>query len=106
MNSDKSKFAQNSILGSNNMQADDVFSLNKCEHIKILYTNIRSLFNKNKRDEIECEVKLNNYSVVGLTETWANENISDEEMNIPGFRLYRKDRQVSTKITGVGLRCI
>ena len=44
--------------------------------------------------------------IVGLSETWANDNISDGELIIPGYSLYRKDRINKFKSKGEELPCI
>ena len=43
------------------------------------------------------------YDIVGISETWANDNISDSELNIPGYSLYRKDRNNKFKSNGGGV---
>ena len=40
------------------------------------------------------------YDIFGLSDTWANDNISDSELNIPGYSLYRKDRNNIFKSKG------
>ena len=55
------------------------------------HLNIRSLFNK--LDELQ--VFLENRSralVLGLSETWLDSSLLDAELEVPGFSLYRKDR--------------
>ena len=37
-------------------------------------------------------IKTENIEVVGITETWGKVEILDSEMEIPGFKLFRKDR--------------
>ena len=32
--------------------------------------------------------------VIGITEPWANEDIVDAELALPGYVMFRKDRQV------------
>ncbi len=34
--------------------------------------------------------------VIGLSETWLNQNISDHEVSLPGYRLFRLDRKVKS----------
>ena len=55
------------------------------------HLNIRSLINK--LDELQ--VFLENRSrglVLGLSETWLDGSLLDAELEVPGFSLYRKDR--------------
>ena len=54
-------------------------------------TNMRSVFSYYKRDELYMHIIEHKYDIVDLSETWANNNISDSELNIPGYSLYRKD---------------
>ncbi|CAB4032232.1 Hypothetical predicted protein, partial [Paramuricea clavata] len=60
--------------------------------LKILHQNIQSL--RCKIDELRLLLhKLNSgVQLLAITETWANRNITDEEFEIPGYNLYRKDR--------------
>ena len=44
--------------------------------------------------------------IIGLSETWANDNISDSELNIPVYSLYRKYRNNKFKSKGEELPCI
>ena len=55
------------------------------------YTNMRSVFSYNKRDEFYMHILEHKYDVVGLSETWANDKISDSKLNIPWYSLCRKD---------------
>ena len=43
------------------------------------------------------------YDIVGFSETWANDHISDSELNIPGYSLYRKGRNNKFKSKGGGV---
>ena len=64
---------------------------------------MRSVFSYNKRDELYMHILEHKYDIVGLSETWANDNISDSELNIPGYSLYRKDRNNKFKSKGGGV---
>ena len=70
------------------------------------YTNMRSVFSYNKRDELNMHILEHKYNIIGLSDTCANDNISDSELNIPGYSLYRKDRNNKFKLTGEELPCI
>lgn len=37
-------------------------------------------------------VILNDYNIIGVTETWLNENIPDQLIQLPGYSVFRKDR--------------
>ena len=58
----------------------------------MLYAIVRSLTSGTKREELQVLIKTENVDIVGLTETSGKSEILDSEMEIPGFRLYRKDR--------------
>ena len=62
---------------------------------------MQSVFSYNKRNELLYMLILERkYDIVGLSETRANVNISDSELNIPGYSLYRKDRNNKFKSKG------
>ena len=52
--------------------------------------NCRSLVPK--LDELREMVLTTNLDILGLCETWLKEEISDQELNIPGYQLFRRDR--------------
>ena len=45
--------------------------------LTFFYTNMRSVFSYNKRDELYMHILEHKYDIIGLSETWANDNISD-----------------------------
>ena len=61
-------------------------------HARILYTNIRSIMNK--RDELEELIATCCPLLVALTETWLSSDIADSEVAIPGYSVFRSDRDV------------
>ena len=62
---------------------------------------MRSAFSFNKRDELLMDIIGEKYDIVGLTETWATDSISDSERDIAGYSLYRRDRNNILKSKGV-----
>ena len=65
-------------------------SLQTVKGIKLICLNNRSLLPK--LEEIRllvAEIKLH---VIGLVETWLSDSIDNQELAIPSYRLYRKDR--------------
>jgi len=71
---------------------------NSCNHSKkmqlnCMYTNCRSLWNK--KDELEWELINNEIDILGITESWGNENIDDAEIHFNGYSLFRKDDKQS-----------
>ena len=59
--------------------------------MKFAHLNIRSLL-KSFYD-FSLLIRSNDYDVVMVTETWLTNNIPDQVVNIPGYDLYRFDRQ-------------
>ena len=53
------------------------------------YTNANSLINK--RDEFLLRTV--GYDIIGVVETWANLEVFDSELQIPGYTMCRLDRQ-------------
>ena len=58
--------------------------------VMVMYFNARSIVNKH--DELELYANEENIDVIGITETWLHEAISDSEMNLEGYTLIRQDR--------------
>lgn len=63
----------------------------KCEQdgLKCLYTNANSLINK--MDELRHRAE--EMDIIAVTETWATAEITDRELDIEGYIMYRRDRQ-------------
>jgi hypothetical protein len=69
--------------------------------LKCFYVNARSIINK--REELEVYIIEEEPDVVGITETWAQENIGDAELCIQGYTMFRRDRTVGIKQRGGGV---
>ena len=54
--------------------------------------NARSVANNNKVEEIAMYALENSLDIIGVAESWLNENILDSEVAIDGYTLFRKDR--------------
>lgn len=54
------------------------------------HLNIRSVLPKD--DELNLLLESGQNMVLGLSETWLDETIANSEVDIPGFKLFRKDR--------------
>ena len=67
--------------------------------LKIVHLNVRSLICH--LDELRCFVKSEAPDVLGLSETWLDNSISDKEISISGYHLLRRDRNRS----GGGVAC-
>ena len=54
-------------------------------------------------DELITVVEAAKPDVIGITETWGNDDISDSELSIPGFNIFRADRSNGHRGGGVVL---
>ena len=54
--------------------------------------NARSIINKN--DELNIMVHDIKPHIIGISESWANNDITDAELGLEGYALFRKDRMV------------
>jgi len=59
-------------------------------NVKCVYLNGRSIVKKQK--ELELLIIEEDLDIIGITETWLNDNISDEELSINRYTLFRNDR--------------
>ena len=57
-----------------------------------MFFNARSLSNNFKLHELIEISNEKNLHIIGIVETWLHSNIDNGEINIPGFTIYRKDR--------------
>jgi ribonucleases P/MRP protein subunit RPP40 len=78
-----------------------VLQVNKISELKCIYFNARSIINK--LSELELLINSEQPDIIGITETWANENISDDELSFEGYSLFRKDRNDPAKKRGGGI---
>ena len=53
--------------------------------------NARSLVNK--KNELNIMVQNIDLYIIGLTESWANKDISDAELGLTGYIMFRRDRR-------------
>ena len=58
--------------------------------LRVFHLNIRSL--RNKMDELQLFCDGNKPHVLSLNETWLDDSFSDSELCLPGYQLFRKDR--------------
>ena len=61
--------------------------------------NARSI--RNKIDNLRAEVRVLDPDIIGITESWADERISNEEIGLDGYELFRCDRPLDIKGGGV-----
>lgn len=64
--------------------------MNSAKGMHIIHLNIRSLLPK--IDLLRAWLTYNKPHVITLSETWLNSNISDDEVAIDNYTLYREDR--------------
>ena len=69
--------------------------------LKCFYVNARSLINK--RDDFELYILEEKSDIVGITETWAVEDIGDSELSLEGYTMFRRDRMLGLKMKGGGV---
>src|SRR5688572_7389730 len=73
----------------------------KEKEIKCFYANARSIINRKKRMELELYVEEEEPDIIGLTESWAKEEMGDCELEIDGYVMFRRDRE-NQRTTGHG----
>ena len=61
--------------------------------LHFIHLNTRSL--PPKVDELRLIASSSKAAIIGITETWLDDSVSDTEINIPGYLLYRQDRKRS-----------
>ena len=74
---------------------------NQKHNLKCIHMNARSICNK--YSELELCVQLENPDIIGITETWLNNKISDNELIFDGYTIFRRDRINSCKNGGGGV---
>jgi len=55
----------------------------------------------NKLDYLRAEVQVIDPDITAISESWTNDSISDIELNLTGYTLFRKDRGLDIKGGGV-----
>ena len=60
------------------------------EEIKCVFLNARSIINK--KDEFNIMVDDIQPHIIGITESWANNDITDAELGLEVYAMFRKDR--------------
>jgi len=66
-----------------------------------MYTNACSL--PGKMDELRNLVYTDNFDIIAITETWANEEITDADLALDGYVLFRNDRKKGHYSKGGGV---
>jgi len=70
-----------------------------------MYTNIRSILNRNKKEELMGILIENKIDILGITESWTHPEVGDAEINLMGYQVFRRDRKLdcSNKTRGGGV---
>jgi hypothetical protein len=66
-----------------------------------LYMNAQSIINK--RDELAIVVEECSPDIIGVTESWAHEEIYDAELELANYKMYRQDRKDTRSGRGGGV---
>jgi ribonucleases P/MRP protein subunit RPP40 len=60
--------------------------------LNCLFVNARSISNNFKVEELSMYANIDNLDIIGVAESWLNEDILTSEISLEGFTVYRKDR--------------
>ena len=95
-------------LSNNNINYNNNSNVNHnkfviTNQLKCLYSNFRSIMSCGKREELNSLIIEHNIAIVAVTESWTHEGISDAEINLNGFNMFRKDRDIKGFNGGGGL---
>lgn len=66
--------------------------------VNLAFANIQCLISQKQKTKVQFLHELaqdGDASIIGLVETWLRPSITDSEVHLPGFNLYRADRQCS-----------
>jgi len=63
------------------------------------YVNACSIINK--VDSLQTVIWAIQPDIIGITESWANSDIADAELMVPGYELFRKDHPWNSRGGGV-----
>ena len=66
-------------------------SNNKVNGLKCLYTNARRLVRGSKREELQILIDNEDIDIIGITETWGRSDVLICELELQGFKMFRKD---------------
>uniref|UniRef100_A0A6P8INI3 Uncharacterized protein LOC116303067 n=1 Tax=Actinia tenebrosa TaxID=6105 RepID=A0A6P8INI3_ACTTE len=66
---------------------------NKSNKVKIAHLNVRSLKHREHFIQVKDTVISNDFDVFTISETWLDNSVSNLEVEIPGYNVFRVDRQ-------------
>lgn len=72
--------------------------------ITLLFTNLCSILSK--FSELETQVTVIQLTLVILTETWLNKNISNQAVNIANYELFRRDPKDRREVMSQFIYCL
>ena len=84
-------------------KTDKTYSKTMRKDMNCLYTNVRSILNNSKREEVKLLLNDKMIDILALTESWTHDGVSDAELNFEGYTLFRRDRLSGIKTKGGGL---
>jgi len=96
------------IRSGGNSRKDEgvkVQHFNRRGYLNCMYTNIRSINNNFKIQELQSRLKEYDVDILGITESWTKSEIGDAELSIKGYEMFRKDRNMGGKSRGGGFYC-
>lgn len=73
------------------------------KNLVCMYTNTRSILSSYKRDELSDIMRRKGVDILGITESWAHEGISNAELELTGYNMFRKDRSKGVRERGGGV---
>ena len=74
----------------------------RLECMKVMFANAQSMINK--LDEIRAVVKLQNPDIFAITESWTNDDIGNNLLQIDGYEIIdRQDRNDTERGRGGGI---
>ena len=93
-----SKFSFDGLVRSSKCRGHRINVAGDNDNIKCVYFNARSI--KNKLPELELLIKEENIDVLGISETWLFNDISDNKISFNEYSLFRCDRNDPVKTRG------
>lgn len=62
------------------------------EILSVAHINVNGILTRNKLDEVKLMLEITGLDLLGVTETKLNQNNSDRELKIDGYKMERNDR--------------
>ena len=59
-----------------------------------MFANVRSIVSVQKRSELQLNVNTKTPDIIGLAESCTKPEMTDNELALEGFRLFRRDRAI------------